>query len=133
MCWCQVLTLKRRTPLTPWERHISLATPSASSLWNVGKTNTIQDKDSNCLTETNDILERGTEYCVELYSHTVIGDSEVLIVPLVTHTDNYPILREEDKAAVKSLKKGKSTGIDNIPGELVQAGGDTVIGALRNI
>ena len=57
----------------------------------------------------------------------------MLTVPLVTHTDNYPILREEDKAAVKSLKKGKSTGIDNIPGELVQAGGDTVIGALRNI
>ena len=57
----------------------------------------------------------------------------MLTVPLVTHTDNYPILREEDKAAVNSLKKGKSTGIDNIPGELVQAGGDAVIGALRNI
>ena len=98
-----------------------------------GKTNSIQEKDGNCLTETNDSLERWTEYCVELYSYTVIGDSEVLPFPLVTDTNNYPILREEDKAAVKSLKKGKSPGIDNIPGELVQAGGDAVIGALRKI
>ena len=76
-----------------------------------GKTNTIQDKDGNCLTKTNNILKRWTEYCAELYSHTVVGDPEVLTVPLVTNTDNYPILREEVEAAVKSLKKGKSPGI----------------------
>ena len=57
----------------------------------------------------------------------------MLTVPLVTDTDNYPILREEVEAAVKSLKKGKSPGIDNIPGELVQAGGDAVISALHKI
>ena len=57
----------------------------------------------------------------------------MLTVPLVSDTDNYPILREEDKVAVKSLKKGKSPGIDNIPGELVQAGGDAVIGDLCKI
>ena len=45
------------------------------------------------------------------HSHTVVGDSEVLTVPLVTDTYNYPILREEVEAAVKSLKKGKSPGI----------------------
>ena len=84
-----------------------------------GKPNTVQDKDGNCLTETNDNLNRWTEYCAELYSHTVVGDPEVLTVPLVTNTDNYPILREKVEAAVKSLKKGKSPGIDNIPGELV--------------
>ena len=57
----------------------------------------------------------------------------MLIVPLVTDADNHPILREEVPAAVKSLKKGKSPGIDNIPGELVQAGGDAVISALHKI
>ena len=31
------------------------------------------------------------------------------------------------KAAVQSLKKGKSAGVDNIPAELVQAGGEDVI------
>ena len=57
----------------------------------------------------------------------------MLTVPLVTDTDNYPILREEVEAAVKSLEKRKSPGIDNIPGELVQAGGDAVISALHKI
>ena len=63
----------------------------------------MQDKDGNCLTKNNEVLKRWTEYCVELYSHTVIGDPEVLNVPLVTNTDNCPILREEVEAAVKSL------------------------------
>ena len=37
------------------------------------------------------------------------------------------------EAAVKSLKKGKSDGVDNIPAELVQAGGEDVITALTTI
>ena len=41
-----------------------------------------------------------------------------------------PILRKEVEAAVRSLKKGKSSGVDNIPAELVQAGGEDVITAL---
>ena len=67
------------------------------------------------------------------HSHAVVGDPEVLTVPLVTDTYNYPILRESVEAAVKLLKKGKSPGIDNIPGELVQAGGDAVISVLHKI
>ena len=43
-----------------------------------------------------------------------------------TKEDNLPILCEEVEAAVKSLKKGKSAGIDNIPAELIQAGGEAV-------
>ena len=35
-----------------------------------GRTNTIQDKAGKCLTEEQDILKRGTEYCCELYTHT---------------------------------------------------------------
>ena len=38
--------------------------------------------------------------------------------------DDHPILRKEEEAAVQSLKKGKSAGVDNIPAELVQAGGE---------
>ena len=41
---------------------------------------------------------------------------EELNVPPVTNIDNYPILREEIEATAKSLKKGKSLGLDNIPG-----------------
>ena len=37
------------------------------------------------------------------------------------------------EAAVQSLKKGKSAGVDNIPAELVQAGGEDVIRSLDNL
>ena len=47
--------------------------------------------------------------------------------------DDNPILRKEAEAAVQALKKGKSAGIDNIPAELVQAGGEDVITALTTI
>ena len=39
----------------------------------------------------------------------------------------------EVEVAVASLKKGKSVGIDNIPAELVQAGGETMIDVLIEI
>ena len=43
----------------------------------------------------------------ELYNHESCGDNAVLV------------LCEEVEIAVKSLKKGKSVGVDNIPAELV--------------
>ena len=98
-----------------------------------GRTTTIQDKDGKCLTEEQDILKRWSEYCSDLYNYRATGDPEVLNVPPATDNDNYPILREEVEAAVRSLKKGKSTGADNIPAELVQAGGEAMISALLTI
>ena len=53
--------------------------------------------------------------------------------PPATNTDNHPILREEVEAAVRSLKKGKSAGVDNIPAELIQAGGEAAINTLHTI
>ena len=47
--------------------------------------------------------------------------------------DDHPIFRREVEAAVQSLKKGKSVEVDNIPAELVQAGGEDVITALTTI
>ena len=47
--------------------------------------------------------------------------------------DEHPILLREVEAAVKSLKKGKSAGVDNIPVELVQADGENVTIALTTI
>ena len=93
------------------------------------RTSTIQNKDGKGLTEDQDILEKWTEHCSELYMYNYIaaGDSVVLQVPTTTNNDIYPILREEIKVAVKSLKKEKSVGTDNIPGELVQTGGEAMI------
>ncbi|KAI0238708.1 GATA zinc finger domain-containing protein 1 [Lamellibrachia satsuma] len=98
-----------------------------------GRTTTIQDKSGKCLTEEQQILNRWTEYCSELYSHNTNGDPVVLNCPQTTEEDDYPILREEVEAAVKSLKKGKSAGIDNIPAELVQTGGEALITTLTTI
>ena len=47
--------------------------------------------------------------------------------------DLQPILREGVEIAVASLKKGKSVGVDNIPAELLQAGGETMIDVLTEI
>ena len=97
------------------------------------RTSTIQNKDGKSLTEDQEILKRWTEYCSELYNYTATGDSGVLQVPTATNKDTYPIRREEVEVAVKSLKKGKSAGVDNIPEELVQAGGEAMISALFTI
>ena len=53
--------------------------------------------------------------------------------PQTDTEDDHPILRREVEAAVQSLKKGKSAGVDNIVAELVQAGGEDVITALTTI
>ena len=47
--------------------------------------------------------------------------------------DDHLIPRKEVEAAVLSLKKGKSAGVDNIAAELVQAGGEGVITALTTV
>ena len=93
----------------------------------------ILDKNGKCLTEDKDILSRWTEYCSELYSHKANGDPEILQVSPSSNKGNYPILREEVEMAVKHLKKGKSPGADNIPAELIQAGGEVMIDALTAI
>ena len=54
----------------------------------------------------------------------------MLDVPPSTNNDSYSILREEVEAAVKSPKKGKSAGVDNIPSELVHAEGEAMIDML---
>ena len=57
----------------------------------------------------------------------------MLNCPQIDTEDDHPILRREVEAATESLKKGKSAGVDNIPVELVQAGGEDVITALKTI
>ena len=94
------------------------------------RTTTIQNKDGTCLTENEDVLKRWTEYCSELYNYRATGDPEVLNVPPATNNDSHPILREEVEAAVKTLKKGKSAGVDNIQAEIVLAGGEAMISVL---
>ena len=43
-----------------------------------GKATTVQDSSGKFLTEEQEILNRGTEYCTELYNHKTNGDPSVL-------------------------------------------------------
>ena len=97
------------------------------------RVNTIHDKAGKCLTEQQAILTRWTEYCMELYNHNLNGDPSVLNCSQTIEDEDFPILREEVEMAVNSLKKGKSPGVDNIPAELVQAGGDAMVDTLTKI
>ena len=87
------------------------------------KATTVQDRLGKCLTEERQIPNRWTEYCSELYNYKANGHPSVLNCPKTHTEDDHPILRKEVETAVQSLKKGKSPGVDNIPAELVQAGG----------
>ena len=98
-----------------------------------GKATTVQDRSGKCLTEERQTLNRWTEYCSELYDYEANGDPSVLNSPQTDIKDDHSILRGEVEAAVQSLKKRKSAGVDNIPAELVLAGGEDVITALTTI
>ena len=98
-----------------------------------GKATTVQDRSGKWLTEERQILKRWTEYCSELYNRKANGDPPVLHCPLKHTQDDHLILRKEIGAAIQSLKKGKSAGVDKIRAELVQASGLDVITALMTI
>ena len=68
----------------------------------------------------------------ELCNHKVNGDPSVMNCPQTDTEDDHPILRKEVEAAVHSLERGKSAGVDNIPAELVKACGE-VITALTTV
>ena len=74
-----------------------------------------------------------TEYCTELYNQMANGDPSVLDYPKTATENDHPILWKEVEAALQSLKKGESAGVDNIPAELVQAGRKAVITTLTTI
>ena len=98
-----------------------------------GKTTTIQDKSWKCLTEENEILNRWTEYCSDLYNYEIERDPKVLDCPQIPDAEHHSILWEEMEAAVKALKMGMSASVDNIPAELVQAGEEAMINILTTI
>ena len=98
-----------------------------------GKATTVQDRSGKCLTEERHLLNRWTEYCSELCNYNASGDPSVLNCPQTDTENDHPILRREVEAAVQSLKKGKSAGVDNIPAELVQVGAEDLITSHNNL
>ena len=100
---------------------------------NQGRYKTIKDKSGKCLTEEQEILSSWIEYCSELYNYESYGDNTVLNSSQHQEEDLQPTLREKVEIPVAALKKGKSAEVDNIPAELVQAGGEPMIDVLTKI
>ena len=101
------------------------------------KQSAIKDKNGKMLQEKKEVKKRWTEYCSGLYtdsgnSDTVIAELDQ-ISPPPNDDEMHDILHEEVEAAVKRLKKNKSPGIDDITGEMIQAGGDRVTDELHEI
>ena len=101
------------------------------------KQSAIKDKNGKMLQEEEEVKKRWTEYCSGLYtgsgnSDTVIAELDQ-IAPPPNDDETHDILYEEVEAAVKRLKKNKSPGIDNITGEMIQAGGDRVAEEIHGI
>ena len=88
---------------------------------------------NNRFTDDEGILKRWTEYCNDLHNYNIQTDDEVIdTVPAKGELET-PILRSEVESAVLSSKKGKPSGADNIPAEMISAGGDCVIDTLHSI
>ena len=81
----------------------------------------------------HEIHNSWTKYCSVLYNYETDGDPAVPGWPQISDEECHSILREEVEAAVKALKMGKSDAVDNIPAELVQAGGEAMIDILTLI
>ena len=79
-----------------------------------GKSTTIQDKSGKCLTEENEILNRGHSTAQTFTIMRLRGGPIIFDCPQIPDAEHHPILREEVEAAVKALKMGKSAGVDNI-------------------
>ena len=55
-----------------------------------GKVTTVRDRSGKCLTEEQQILNRWTEYCSELYNYKANGDPSVLNCPQTDTEDDHP-------------------------------------------
>ena len=91
------------------------------------KTTTAEDRSGKCLTGEGELLKRWRDYCTELCNYKASGGSSELDCPQTDTEDDHTNLRKYVEAAVQSLKKGRSPGVDNNPAKLVQAGGEDII------
>ena len=79
----------------------------------------IEDKNGNLLTDSKAVLDRWSEYCKELYQHPIKVDETLIGTEKSDPTPEPAQVLEEEVNEVmnSSMKRRKSPGVDNIPGE----------------
>ena len=93
----------------------------------------IENKDGYTISEDTEIVKIWTEYCNELYNYPINPDVNTLINREVELNDNLPILKSEVENYIKYIKKGRATGVDNIPGKLFINGGTQLIDTITEL
>ena len=99
----------------------------------------IEDSSRNILTESTAVrivsVWVWNEYCTGLYNYELHPDTSLLHSNQTPtqEAESLPVLREEVEEAVCSLKAGKSSGVDNIPSELLKNGGEATTTVLTAI
>ena len=93
----------------------------------------MKSKDGKLLTKTEDQLERWKEHFQEVLNRPppVNPPNREINPPININTG--AITKAEIMKAIKSLKNGKASGIDNIPPEALKAGDDTIINWLHKL
>ena len=98
-----------------------------------GKSTTIQRRRGSASKRRIKSLTGGQSTAQTFSTMRLMGDPTVLDCPQIPDEEHHRILREEVEAAVKALKMGKPAGVDNIPAELVQEGGEAMIDILTSV
>ena len=82
------------------------------------------------LYEAESIKERWREYGTQLFHSDSPRQPPDDLQPELLEPD---VLPSEIRAAIKKLKAGKAAGQDGIYGEMIRAGGETVVQAMKTI
>ncbi|XP_063595249.1 uncharacterized protein LOC134772112 [Penaeus indicus] len=96
-----------------------------------GRTNAIEDKTGQLLTNNTEVTARWKEYCRELYQHQADVDRTLLAEATSEGEIEQDILESEVRAAIIKLKMNKAPGFDNLPAELIKCGGDPTVKTLH--
>ena len=72
-------------------------------------------------------MDRWIEYCKYLYNYPIKTDRAKVETDNSRQDDEQPLpILSEVIHAIKSIKNGKSPGIDNVPSEILKVGGETL-------
>ena len=90
----------------------------------------IKDDDGNMIYETGKIKERWWQYCKELYT----DERNITATDEILYENTEPeVLTTEIRHAIKRMKQNKAAGLDKLPAEAIQAGGETSVEIMKNI